>query len=533
VQRELGKGGMGSVYLAHDEMLGRDVAVKTIVTPPAGTSAAETLRSRFMNEARAIASLSHPNVVNVFDAGVDDGTPYLVMEVVAGPSLKEQLADGAVLDPTEGCALGIQIAQALNEAHAAGIVHRDVKPANILRHKPGQWKLGDFGVARIPDSSLTLTGQFLGTPAYAAPETLSEGLFAPSCDIYALAATLYEAVAGAPPFPRSPQLRMAAIASGEGPRPLAQMAPHVPGDLVEVIERGLEANPAVRPSAAAFAEALAVVSIGAGGVARTRRARSEPGASAGHPTSATAAASPATLASVRPRRRALGPVLAFLVLAAGGGAFALYGWDGSRGALPPAAAPTAGAALDAGVLVPVATDDAAKTQAAIEVFDAAPPADAAPLPLAQDIDAAPAEGTTPIPAKVDLPELERGRAMVRAGRRDDQTLSYLQNLRRQHPEVAEIPYLIGRVYFARMWWTHGFDHFRAAIDLDPSYRHDEVLIANSIEALMGNQRGRARTFLVSVIGEPAIPQLRAATQRRDSMRISRGAAEILRALGAE
>ncbi|MGE5185636.1 MAG: serine/threonine-protein kinase [Acidobacteriota bacterium] len=246
VTRSLGSGAMGEVYEAVDDVLGREVAIKT-VKPVKG---ALGLDDRFKQEARAIAQLSHPGVVQLFDIDLASDPPYLVMERVAGPSLAAQLKDGA-LPAGELVPLGIQIARALAAAHAAGIVHRDVKPANVLAAGPGAWKLADFGVAHTPDSSLTFTGQFVGSPAYAAPEALVKGVSAPAGDVYGLGATLYEAATGS--WPR----RDAGGAVLAPVPPLADKAPHVPRAIAHAIDRAVAFEPDQRPSAAELAELLA------------------------------------------------------------------------------------------------------------------------------------------------------------------------------------------------------------------------------------------------------------------------------------
>ena len=246
----LGTGAMGDVHLAVDEVLGREVAVKTLKGSASGL-AARLLDERFRQEARAIASLSHPGVVQVFDIDVNADPPYLVMERVTGPSLKERLADRPLSD-RELRALGIQIANALAAAHAAGIVHRDVKPANILCAGEGTWKLADFGVAHVPDSALTMTGQFVGSPAYAPPEALLRGQLGPEGDIYGLGATLYQAIAGR--WPRSDSTSGALFAPVP---PLAQLAPSVSPQVAEIIDRAVSIEPDTRPSASQLAAALA------------------------------------------------------------------------------------------------------------------------------------------------------------------------------------------------------------------------------------------------------------------------------------
>ena len=153
VTKPLGTGAMGEVYEAVDDVLGREVAIKTLRT----SSGALFLDDRFRNEARAIAKLTHPNIVAVFDVDVAATPPFLVMERVPGPSLADRLTAGP-LPADQLIPLGIQIARALATAHDAGVFHRDVKPANILAAGLGTWKLADFGVAHVPDSSLTVTG---------------------------------------------------------------------------------------------------------------------------------------------------------------------------------------------------------------------------------------------------------------------------------------------------------------------------------------------------------------------------------------
>jgi len=255
----LGAGAMGEVFSAVDEALGREVAVKTLRGNASGL-AARILDERFRMEARAIAALHHPGVVQVFDIDLSADPPYLVMERVAGPTLKARLDHGALSEP-ELRALGIQIGRALAAAHAAGIVHRDVKPANILAAGDGTWKLADFGVAHVPDSSLTMTGQFVGSPAYAPPEALVRGQLGAAGDIYGLGATLYEAAAG-----RWPRIGDTAGALFAPMPPLRELAPALPPDLAAAIDRAVAIEPDQRPSASELADALAgAVSIAAPG----------------------------------------------------------------------------------------------------------------------------------------------------------------------------------------------------------------------------------------------------------------------------
>ena len=247
----LGAGAMGEVFSAIDDVLGREVAVKTL-KGHRNALAARMIDDRFRMEARAIAALAHPGVVQVFDIDLEADPPYLVMERVAGPSLKDRLAKGP-LSVHEIRVLGIQIARALAAAHERKIIHRDVKPANILAAGDGAWKLADFGVAHVPDSSLTMTGQFVGSPAYAAPEALVRGQSDSEGDVYGLGATLYQAASG-----RWPRLDGSPSASLIPPvPPLATIAPAMPPELAEIIDRAVALDPGTRPSASELADALA------------------------------------------------------------------------------------------------------------------------------------------------------------------------------------------------------------------------------------------------------------------------------------
>ena len=250
VTGKLGSGAMGDVYAAVDDVLGRPVAVKTLRGGASGL-AARILDERFRIEARAIATLNHPGIVQVYDIDLAADPPYLVMERVAGPSLRERF-DAGPLPVHELRALGIQIARALATAHTAGIVHRDVKPGNILVAGDGVWKLADFGVAHVPESELTMTGQFVGSPAYAPPEALVRGQTTTAGDVFGLGATLYYGACGR--WPRADGTRRGLLA----PLPsIRELAPQLPAELVAIIDRAVAIEPERRPTAAELAQALA------------------------------------------------------------------------------------------------------------------------------------------------------------------------------------------------------------------------------------------------------------------------------------
>jgi serine/threonine protein kinase len=249
VEDVLGRGGMATVYLARDEELERPVAVKVL----AGHLADDpSFRDRFVREARLAAQLSHPNVVQIFDAGEDGGDPYIVMEYVEGHTLADELGSGRRLDPAYVVDLGVQVCSGLEHAHAADLVHRDIKPANLLLRDDGTVKIADFGIARAAETTrLTQMGSVLGTAAYLSPEqALGEDVTA-SADIYSLGCVLYEGLTGRTPyvFESLPEL---AVKHQQGAiPPVRELREETPEPLEAVVMRCLARNPDYRPASAA------------------------------------------------------------------------------------------------------------------------------------------------------------------------------------------------------------------------------------------------------------------------------------------
>jgi serine/threonine protein kinase len=265
--RPLGQGGMGRVWLARDEMLRRDVAIKELV-PSAGLSIEHQreMRERSIREARAIARLNHTNVVRIFDVLHAGGEPWIVMEFVPSRSLQQVLAENGPLTPAEAARIGLAVLAALRAAHRAGLLHRDVKPANVLLADDGRVVLTDFGLATAPeDPSMTQTGVVLGSPSYLAPERAVDGVVGPAADLWSLGATLYSAVEGRPPYARPSMLATLAALATEPPTPAARagaMAPVLEGLLrkdpsrrvgAEEAERLLRQAAAQQPSSSATA----------------------------------------------------------------------------------------------------------------------------------------------------------------------------------------------------------------------------------------------------------------------------------------
>lgn len=256
VVHPLGQGSMGEVLLAYDPVLDRNVAIKYLrrdleLLP----TQRDSLIQRLWQEARASARLAHPNIVALHDMGEDDALgPYLVFEYIEGPTLKERLRLGA-LERTAAARLARELGDALATAHGAGVLHRDVKPENVIMRRFGA-KIADFGIARLPNSTLTRRGCLLGTPAYSAPETLEGAQFSPLSDQFSLAATLYEAVCGHRAFPGDDALQVASKVRLDEPRAFAaELA--MESEIDRILARALAKNPTQRfPDCAAFGAAL-------------------------------------------------------------------------------------------------------------------------------------------------------------------------------------------------------------------------------------------------------------------------------------
>src|SRR5215469_8928439 len=203
----IGQGGMGTVWRARDELLDRDVAVKEIAWPPYLSEAEQQpARRRALSEAQLAARLRHPNVVGIYDIAEEDGHPWIVMEFVPYRSLRDILRDDGPLPPAQAAQLGLGILAALRAAHAEGIVHRDVKPGNILVGPGGRAVLTDFGIARAAGSPTLASDQLVGSPRYIAPERAWGGQAGPAADLWGLGAALYAAVEGQAPFERKDAL---------------------------------------------------------------------------------------------------------------------------------------------------------------------------------------------------------------------------------------------------------------------------------------------------------------------------------------
>jgi serine/threonine-protein kinase len=360
----IARGGMATVWVADDPVLSRRVAVKIL---RADLAADEGTRARFRHEAIAAARLSHPNIVSTYDTGDDDGIAYIVMELVDGPTLRHLIDQHGGLPSADVIRIGKQVADALDAAHRAGLVHRDVKPANVLVPAAGPVKVTDFGIAKAAGADdLTRTGTVMGTARYLAPEQVNGRPTDPRTDVYALGLLLYEALCGHPPFGGDTEIATAMARLTTSAPAVRAQRPEVSQALDDVIHRCLARQPSARfGSAAAVREALDRArldptgaiprpTVGPGSVAGAAT-----GASARRATDAGAPTGPTrpqpvpvpTFPAPRRRRRRLAWLWALLVvlLAIGGGIAAFLivndssgnGSGSGAGAAPPPAAANA------------------------------------------------------------------------------------------------------------------------------------------------------------------------------------------------
>jgi eukaryotic-like serine/threonine-protein kinase len=375
--RMLGRGGMGVVHEAIQLDLGRPVAVKLL--PP---TADATASSRFAREARTLAQLAHPNIVQIFDYGTDLGTAYVVMERLEGRPLSTALRADGPFDAARAVRIASEMLRALSVTHRAGVVHRDIKPANVFL-LPDDWvKLLDFGIASTNDGSprLTMTGMTLGTPAYMAPEQVLAGAIDGRTDLYAVGVCLFEMLTGRRPFnaPSSTQV-IAQIIQGGPPRADA-VCPGIPPRLADVIERAMARDPAGRfANAETFAGALGISAQGMGAQHLSARPASYAPPPSAYPPTASPTFTSAPIAPTRdmtaplpPPRHAqhmsVAPAMAATVAAAPGrswvapilgliavlllglvavGAFVAYKLTSASAVAGPAGAPDASAPADA------------------------------------------------------------------------------------------------------------------------------------------------------------------------------------------
>src|SRR3954468_14183595 len=302
----LGRGGMSEVWSAEDQELGRRVAIK-LLAPNADTL-------RFEREARAVASLGHPNITQLYDYGEENGRPYMVLEYLSGGTLEDRLKARKPLPDAETLAIATGVAAGLAQAHARGVVHRDLKPANVLFDDEGRPKIADFGIARLGGAgTLTEAGTLLGTAAYISPEQ-AQGLAAtPASDVYSFGVILYRMLTGRLPFEADSALELARMHVNEPAAPVLDARPDAPPALAALADASLAKDPEARP---ADGRAL-VAALGSGGTTLAEAATVVGGAAATRGAPAAAGGPP-----TRGRGMPLWAVIAAVILIAAAGVLA-------------------------------------------------------------------------------------------------------------------------------------------------------------------------------------------------------------------
>lgn len=247
---------MGTVWHAHDTLLKRDVAVKEIALPrTVGAEERESIRKRVLREARAAAALNHGNAITVFDVVEEDGKAFIVMECIAGRTLDDIVNRDGPLSDDRAAGIADDLVAALELAHRSGIVHRDVKPANVMITDDGRTKLADFGIASVKDDpKLTASGLILGSPSYMAPEQATHGSSGPEADLWGLGATLYFALEGVPPFEGDGPIPTLTAVVGDSARPMTSAS-----KLTPLVQALLSKDPAARPGPHEIRSTLATV----------------------------------------------------------------------------------------------------------------------------------------------------------------------------------------------------------------------------------------------------------------------------------
>jgi hypothetical protein len=258
IVRELGRGAMGVVYEGYDPLIQRRVAVKTALRSLLATSGnADELLTRFIREARAAGALNHPNIITIYDTGEEEGIAYIAMEFVEGGTLQDRLKTGDRWDPAEVVALGAVLAETLGAAHEAGVIHRDVKPANIMLPVRGPAKLTDFGIAHVHDSTFTQQGDMIGTPYYMSPEQFMGQKIDARADLFSLGIILYEMLTGEKPFRGQAVNTIMHEVLKSAPTPPDQLNYSVTACLSAVLLKALAKSPLNRyQNGIAFAAAL-------------------------------------------------------------------------------------------------------------------------------------------------------------------------------------------------------------------------------------------------------------------------------------
>jgi serine/threonine-protein kinase len=515
IERPLGEGGIGRVYEARHLTLGRMVALKVLLTQ---YESIPVLKQRFEREARALAALSHPNIVTVTDFGVADGNPYIVMELLEGRDLSQVLA-GEPLAPERALDIVRQTLRALAYAHEQGLVHRDLKPHNVFVRALGDGtdhvEVLDFGLARFlgdaakSSPKLTKAGALIGTPAYMAPEQASGEEVDARADIYAVGCVLFEALTGRRVFESKDPGEMLRAHLLTAPPALSQADPglEVSPRLEALVQRALSKSPAQR-----FASAKEMIAeldaIGPDAAVRVgpRPPRDQPVSvvaptqAAGEPVATRAAtpsarrdapAAPASVGASIHLPKSRGPLLGVLgcgaLLAAGAVAAAVWALSGEPEAPVVEQTP-----------VPEAIPEAP------DVPETPPPP---PRPPARDPFAEP----LPEPLAAIHARVERGRGE----RIQQRQLRAISRYQREHVEDPRPHLLLAHIYTDKRWLGHALPEYRRAWEMDPTVRGDPAMLPDLLEIARSERYEReAGDFVVEVWGAEALPAIETALEAR-------------------
>ncbi|MEO8554324.1 MAG: protein kinase [Kofleriaceae bacterium] len=566
-------GAMGEVYKAERVPVGKLVAVKFLHASFVSDS---EFQARFDRETRVMSKLAHPNCVSVVDFGVWRDTPYLVMDFVAGTTLRKRLDDEGAQTPAHALAIARQITAGLAHAHAEGIIHRDIKPANIMiTDEIGHGervRILDFGLARLRGNvgrDATQTNMVVGTPNYMAPEqTVPAGMIDARTDLYALGVVLYEMIVGERPF--SAEDTMALLGMHRG-APIPRLANHVPEGtelpegLQALIDKAMAKSPADRfQSAIEMADAIDEVAAQKPGIVIEPQKKHE-SAKLKRAPGATAVGAASTMIDVdatkpepmRPSVRELAPprrrfwrgVMALVILVGGASAMAGYLITHRGKAEQPVVKPLAHE--DAAAQVAVVTPDAVAvepdaTQLIAESGSGSGSGSASESGSGSgsgsgsdeeiEMDPEKAEDLDPQKGSADVAQDEAGDApksneeaeqhatavavapqlatttheavlLIKQGKREE-AIASLRILHKKQAKSAYIPFLLGSLYFDKMWWSVAMDNYATAIHVNAAYKANAVINRNLIKMLSSAKtRSRASGFIRG-IGHPAVPYIK-------------------------
>ncbi|WP_223645808.1 serine/threonine-protein kinase [Corallococcus sp. EGB] len=543
----LAAGGMGMVYRGERLEVGKPVAIKFL---HAWAARDDEFRKRFQVEARATSRLTHPCCVSVIDVGVDQDSPFMVMDFVTGETLRGLLRDGP-LQPARALGLIRQVLAGLAHAHSQGIIHRDIKPENIIvTHAVGlgeQVRILDFGLAKLRDEVTGLTsGLMLGTPAYMAPEQIQGEPVGPPTDLYSTGVLLYELLTGKKPFNATSNAELLRMQREVPPPRLRDAAPDAgfSAELEATLAKTMEKAPGERfQSATEFLTALEGAGAGPAVLFVAPGAGDAPGgprASAPTPSRPTAEVLETRNARAQPRATPVG-------LQAG-----------ARAPEPPPVAPTEAVArkeeseatMRSGPITPPPARSSARWLvggavvlglAAVGLgWWAMPSKSAAPVPVASERPSptapvvedarveAPPDATAWQPVVEQLPGIDEVHRLIKAQRRDA-ALAALKRLAAKYPTSAYVRYLEGNVDFDNLRWVDGVAAYRAALRNDAAYRNAPVVSQNAIQCLVSDRfHGTCEDFLRKDLGEAAVPSLEAAAREHPIASVRTRAAALLR-----